>query len=98
MSKKTWKNMTLRSGKLAWRSAVFVLTIGAILAAKALKLFANGAAMANEEHRASDSVAFPFESDYILDPVAAEAAFLEGKIGPGEYGLYVDPYQDGLGQ
>lgn len=98
MTKKTHKHLLLCSGKLALRLTVFVLTIGAILAAKALKLFTTAAAIRDEEHRASDSNAFPFESEYILNPVAAEAAFLEGKIGPGEYGIYVDPYQDGLGQ
>lgn len=97
MSKKTWKNMTLRSGKLAWRLAVFALTVGAILAAKALKLLLVGASAAGDGHEALNAEVSSIDTSYILDPTVADVALDQGKIGAAEYAYFVDPYQDGLG-
>lgn len=99
MSKKTWKNMTLRSGKLAWRSAVFVLTVGAILAAKALKLLLVGAfeSAANGGAKNKSLPDSTIDTTYIMTEADAFAELSDGRIGAAEYVYFRQNERDCLG-
>lgn len=95
MSKKTWKNMTLRSGKLAWRVGVLAMTIAALLAAKLVRLLIGSGIHVNQVNE-RDSIAF-IDPDTLMTEQEAWVAFDRGQIGAAEMNYYSDPYGDGLG-